>query len=113
MEDMVREAARLMQRGEEYLVDAEADLVRVASARGQQLPEVTSSIERTAEARVAEDALALRAKATAGNLPVSPSGQDEVTTGNHRRDVLRSAMARTKGHQAVQAVLSRTAGALD
>lgn len=92
LEQLFRRAAELMAKGDQYLIDAEADLKNLS----RTLPAIT-------QARVAqfdEDAIhaaELRRQANSGNLRFNPAPSEEgpVNNGHDKRGAIRNALGGT------------------
>lgn len=94
LEQLMKRAAELMTKGDQYLLDAEADLKNVRTA----LPELTNS--RVAEIDEAGlHAASLRRRASGGNLQFSPAPTPEegaaVGNGHDKRAAIRGALGGT------------------
>lgn len=91
LEQLVRRARELTQKGDQYLIDAESDLRNVQAS----IPEVTNA--RVAELdEVGLRALELRARAQEGNLQFNPTPSDIAAGNGHdRRAAIRGALGGT------------------
>lgn len=90
LEQLVKRASELMSKGDQYLVDAEADLRNIAPA----LPEITHA----RVARMDEDALhaaEMRRRARGGNPQFTPSPSEAPANGHDRRGAIRGALGDT------------------
>jgi len=89
LELSIRRARELMKKGDQYLLDAEADLKRVEPS----LPKVTASVLTPVDP-AALQAAQTRQAAVSGNFQVTPAPVDDVPVGNvgNKRSAIRGAV---------------------